>query len=322
MSKLEILIISCAPFARLEACLNSVVCAQLAAKRSDLIHVLAQGDADIQQLERLRRNFPEILLQTQNVVNRPGRARNLLLRKVVGELVHFIDDDVEVPEKYYVHLFQLLQSFPKAIAFGGPDLGMEKQSAFQGAASSVMASYFGTGPSCYRYSMRAARRARETHLTTASLVLRGRTALEKLFPEAWIAGEESVFLSQVSDLGEMIYSPSLFVRHHRRTDPLLFAKQFLRYGQGRGYCLRRGNPWTFLHLLPFVGALLFLWFGLMALFAYIVLDVLFVLEIAIRERAFNLVHLISCFLLFPFLHFCYLLGMIRGMVSSAKIISG
>jgi len=148
-----------------------------------------------------------------------------------------------------------------------------------------------------------------------------------LFP-----GEEINLFSKISDLGfKLIYSPDVVVYHKRRPLFSQHLKQIFGYGKGRGRAIRRReDAFSYAQLVPTFfslgilaspillvinGILRSLFIIFMA--AYLIVNILFSLQIAIRERRPILVLILSISFLLH--HFAYGIGWLFGFLFNQKI---
>src|SRR5438445_5263954 len=81
----------------------------------------------------------------------PARLRNILLARARGELLLFLDDDVELEPHFLARLHHLAVDHPEAGVFGGPNVTPRGSSVFQVTQGAVLASLAATGPVRRRY---------------------------------------------------------------------------------------------------------------------------------------------------------------------------
>jgi ABC-type polysaccharide/polyol phosphate export permease/GT2 family glycosyltransferase len=180
----------------------------------------------------------------------PAERRNAVLPLARGELVLFLDDDVEVPEHYLATLASQSQRHPDVQVFGGPNVTPQGSTNFQTVQGAVLSSLFGAGPARRRYGPHPPAEADERWFTLCNLAIR-RTHLTS-FDADLVCAEENELLDRLRRSGvRMRYEPELWAAHDRRPDLRGFSQQMFKYGRGRGQLARR-SPRTLrpAHLVP------------------------------------------------------------------------
>jgi len=168
----------------------------------------------------------------------PGVARNLLVQRARGSILLFLDDDVVLEPDLLRRVADVADAHPDVDVFGGPNLTPPGSSNFQVLQGEVLASAVTSGPVHRRYGASPPASADEQDLILCNLAVR-RTAMLP-FADDLRAGEESAVLVQMTRGGvSMRYEPGLIVYHERRPDFSGFARQMMKYGEGRGLVLFR-----------------------------------------------------------------------------------
>lgn len=176
--------------------------------------------------------------------------RNAVIPLTRGELVLFLDDDIEVPEHYLATLTDHARHHPDVQVFGGPNVTPPGSTGFQTVQGAVLGSLFGAGPARRRYGPHPPSDADERWFTLCNLAIR-RSHLTA-FDTDLVCAEENELLDRLRRSGaRMRYEPNLWAGHDRRPDLRGFAQQMYKYGLGRGQLARRA-PHTLrpAHLVP------------------------------------------------------------------------
>lgn len=305
----------------LRRCLKGLV-GQVDAPAWELL-VCANGDdsatADVRDF------FPEAILRSIPKVH-PGTARNELLPLARGELVLFLDDDVE-PEGHLLHrLYQLGEQHPDIGVFGGPNLTPRGSSTFQLVQGAVLASLISSGPVRRRYGPHPARTADERFFMLCNMAVRRVLLME--FDDDLICAEENRLLNELQRRGAMmLYDPSLVVFHERRPDLPSLTRQLFKYGVGRGQVAMRDPRsirlahvvpvalTTYLLTLPLSAWLISPWTMLPAL-VYLALAVINGAIVAITlRRAWVVLLAVALTLL---VHVTYACGIVYGILRSLR----
>jgi hypothetical protein len=192
--------------------------------------------------EEVRRHFPDAVVDDA-ARSLPGGGRNALIEKARGELLLFIDDDVEVHSELLARLARLAGELPGVGVFGGPNLTPRGSSRFQVIQGAVLGSIVTSGPIRRRYGKHPSGSVDERSLILCNLAVRRSTM--RPFQVDLACAEENQMLLDLERHGvEMRYDPDLIVYHERRDTAKGFSRQIYKYGYGRGQVLRR-NPRSF-----------------------------------------------------------------------------
>lgn len=274
-------------------------------------------------------SFQEFLnIKVLNAELGPSDKRNLGVNLSSGPYIAFIDSDCSADKNWLMKAVEYLQD--KSVgAVGGPNLTPPDDGLMAKCSGHILASFFGTGIlGQSRWTSKGKTRiAEKNELILCNVVVR-KEVFQKAggLDSSLYPGEEINLFSKFSEMGfKLLYSPEMVVYHKRRPLFRPHLKQIFGYGKGRGQAIRkREDAFNYAQLIPTIfslvilaspvlllvnGILHYLFFA--AVFAYLIADILFSLQTAIRERYPIL------FLLLPisfFLHhFIYGLGWLFGL---------
>lgn len=218
---------------QLDACLASLD-AQEDAPLWEL-RLLADGDTSVEAAVRAR--FPQAAVGVFRNAH-PGGARNFLLGGARGEVLLFLDDDVEVEPHLLRRLAELVEANPDVSVFGGPNVTPPRSSRFQTVQGAVLGSMVGAGPVRRRYGRHPLGTADERWFTLCNLAIR-RSAMRP-FSDLLVCAEENEVLDSLARDGHrMLYDPQLVAYHERRPTYRGFVRQMHKYGRGRGQLMVR-----------------------------------------------------------------------------------
>lgn len=248
-----------------------------------------------------------------------GRARNLLAGAARGELLYFLDDDVELPPGFARRALAAFAEHPAHPVLGGPNLLRPGAPPFERAADFLLRSPLGAGPARVRHVPDAPEgTAPPWAFTLCGLGVR-RAEFERLggFPDGVASAEENLLLHSA---GPARFLPGLAVLHRRRADYAGFTAQAFSCGKGRAE-ITRLRPAS---LQPFALAPLALAAAFLALpfssfaralvLAYGAACLLETLRMAAAER--DLAGALLLAPLFPAGHLAYAAGMFAGAFTS------
>ncbi len=177
-------------------------------------------------LGKLRKLFPKTV-SVQYITTRRktiGASRNIVLEKVKGEIVLSIDDDVRVAPNLIEKILLLHQKFPNATGFVGKVLSLYSD------PFSVFSSFIFN-----RELLFAKRKAVVTgfSFSTISLKVKDLKSAKLQFNELLPAGEDIIFLNQLSKLGYVVFfTPTIETQHDfLRGDFFNFFVRFRNYGK-------------------------------------------------------------------------------------------
>lgn len=261
----------------------------------------------------------------------PAAARNWVFNSQdsnESDWIYFIDDDAYLPSEYFSKFIETVQQYPEVAAVGGPNLTPPESSFFQKTSGKVLSSPLGTWVSFARY--RASGKIRicdDSALILCNLFVRSRCLSAKAFHEELVCSEENWLLQTLTLQGQtLLYNPSLYVWHERRSSLPQFAAQIYKYGYGRGQTIRR-RPWSarYFHLTPSFYLICMLFSIRYPIFLelgyfYLLTCVVWTVFALIGSKTMNrhLTFLLLTPMLFPVIHVSYGLGVISGMVKPSS----
>jgi GT2 family glycosyltransferase len=165
-----------------------------------------------------------------------GGSRNVGVRRVRGDYIVFLDDDIETPSEYFTVLRDRIAKHPGCDVFGGPNLTPPGSSLMQRCFGYVLETWFGAASMRRRYVRCGGDAdADERSLILCNLAIRA-AVFERgfTFNEDVSSNEENLLLQELAEKGfRIMYAPDLYVYHHRREDVPGFCAQIFKYGRGR-----------------------------------------------------------------------------------------
>lgn len=256
---------------------------------------------------------PALLLKSDEL--RPGFARSLAIPYTRGDVVLFLDDDVELFQDVVSRAARLFQD-PELIAAGGANLTPPDSEPLARASGAVLESIWGTLAMRFRYKKsKIARICNEHYLILCNLAVR-RSALLTLggFPNGHlVSNEENVLLQQLSRAGnKMRTDPELAVYHRRRSTWRGIAQQSRKYGFGRAQnILLQPETVRAFYFLPTVLMLSLVW-SVLPLALYFLIGVLFSISHFARSRDWSAL-LLQPFV-YPVVHLSYGVGFLVALM--------
>ena len=166
----------------------------------------------------------------------PAAARNYLLAKIEEAWVLFLDDDVALPETYFVEFLKIVNEYPEVQILGGPNINFTSATESERLQALVLGSWWGAGPFSPRYQKRPRHKSRNSSsLILCQLWIYKKLELELRFSPNLLCAEENELFSRQfrSENIEYFYFPDLFVYHHRRESLRQFFLQCIKFGKGR-----------------------------------------------------------------------------------------
>ncbi len=252
-----------------------------------------------------------LLLRTDEV--RPGLARTLAVPYARGEVVLFLDDDVEIYQDVVARAAELFQN-PELMAAGGANLTPPGSGALGRASGAVLESFWGTLAMRFRYrEVTETKECTEHSLILCNLAVR-RSVLTGFggFPYGMlVSNEENVLLQQLSQAGKkMIVDPGLAVYHRRRDSWSGIAEQSRKYGHGRGQnILVLPESMRPLYFLP--SLLLLSCWSFVPLVLYFLIGSLFAVRRFLKHGDWAVLCLQP--LIYPVVHFSYGMGFLIAL---------
>ncbi|MES2855524.1 MAG: hypothetical protein V4692_06665, partial [Bdellovibrionota bacterium] len=177
-----------------------------------------------------------------------------------GEWIYFADDDITIPDGFFLEFLRVTREKPDFDVIGGPNLNPVDSNAFQTASGLALASPLASFRCADRYRKAPALEdCDDSKLILCNLFVRKNLTKRGPFPASYLCAEENFALANWRERGaRFLYEPQLAVLHRRREKPGQFLKQVLKYGRGRGRLVAAGE-FSWYHLVP--SSLLFLFFA-------------------------------------------------------------
>ena len=255
----------------------------------------------------------------------PSVQRNKAIKRAKGDIILFIDDDVDVQSNLIKEHLKCYTT-DKIVAVGGPGITPTNIPKLQLCFGYVFSSYFGSGPKRARYTqIGKIRKTGEGELILCNLSMRKDVLSKELFNENLFYGEENELLTILEKKSfEFVYNPNAIVYHYPKQTIPTFCRQVFSYGKNRLQC---HVPLSMLSLMPtiflfyLIALSILLLFGLIRsyyfipLITYFIFNLLFSLEIAIKNKIWLVSFLPPLFLLF---HLNYGASIIYSFMKIAK----
>lgn len=283
----------------LKRCLDSIF--SQTKEFEDIEVIVIVNGPDKVSLEVLK-NYNVIIVSTIGVT--PSEARNTGIKIAKGEILGFLDDDVELGENYFINLEILLKKYPRADVFGGPDQTFPLANNWEKVIGLTLTSPLATAKTNYRHLKGEIElcNANEEHLILCNLWIR-RAIFEKekfSFDHRLVRNEENVLLLQLKKANkQLIYSQNLFVFHHRKGNLKSLCKAVASSGFYRSLSFYHYPSQISIHyIIPaifviYLLSLLLLMFFLslkiilLPLFLYVILNVLISFGISFNNKSFK-----------------------------------
>jgi len=255
-----------------------------------------------------------------------GQARNELLSKCSGKYILFLDDDVTIPENYFLALEKIIQDNPQLDIIGGPDLTPNHQTTLQQAIGLCIQSYLAMGPTVYRHKKCNDKiiNATESDLILCNLIIKRNIFFEDnlSFHPTISRNEENILLAKARSLGKNIgYTSKIFVFHQRKNCIYKFIKAFISSGYNRSKsCFILPESFRLIYFVPLIFIIYLI--GLLfisnpiyfyPLYFYVALLMLSIYQIYLKENCLKVIFL--SFFLIIITHLSYGIGLLAGLVS-------
>lgn len=195
-------------------------------------------------------SFPKTQIIPSGKVG-PAEKRDMSMAYANGEIFAFIDDDA-YPRKDWLKNAIGYFDDPNVGAVGGPAVTPKDDNIWQQASGKVYESFLCSGSYTYRYIPQKAREVDD--YPSVNLLVRADLFKEiGGFDSNYYPGEDTKLCLDITKKfnKKIIYSPDVFVWHHRRNLFLPHLKQATNYALHRGY-FTKALPETSLRLAYFV----------------------------------------------------------------------
>ncbi len=235
--------------AYIEACLRSVQCQDYPQDRLEIL--VADGrssDGTRAILERLQREDSRL-----NVIDNPERLQaagmNAAIRRALGEIIVRMDVHCEYAPDYVRQCVEALER-TGADNVGGAQRA-RAEGRFQDAMCRALRSPLGVGGAAYRSE------DRDGWVDTVFLGAFRRRVFETagLYDPLAFTNEDAELNQRILEAGGRIYlSREIVVHYYPRGSMVALARQYFRYGQGRGRTLlKHGRLRSLRPMFPFLG---------------------------------------------------------------------
>ena len=224
--------------------------------RECLAHCLALEYPDFEILllpdESFMMTDPRVRVIPTGAVG-PAEKRDLAIGSATGEILAFIDDDAYPRPDWLANAVSLFSDHVAAVC--GPAVTPPSDGVLQKASGAVFASLLGGGNMTYRYIPGTAREVDDYPSCNFLIKKDVMQSLGGFDTQYWPGEDTKLCLDLTKKLGKKIlYSPDVFVYHHRRNLFGQHLKQIGRYAVHRGFFVRK-FPETSLRLSYFIPTL-------------------------------------------------------------------
>jgi len=208
-------------------------------KISFLIPIPPGGEYDASLASIRGQDYPSEQIEIVVCIGRHRSIqRNEGLKRVNGEFVFFLDNDVDIRDPLYVrkHL-ALYRAAPEIGSIGGPSLTPATDTVLQRSFGQIFQSYFATTSIRARYMQLGLRRvSNERELILCNQSMRA-AAVHKVggFNTSFHSGnEENELINRMMEAGyAMVYDPEMPVYRSQRATLYQFFHQIGKYGKSR-----------------------------------------------------------------------------------------
>jgi len=156
----------------------------------------------------------------------------------------FLDDDAYVDKKWLARLRALIAENEGVSAFGGPGLMPDDQTISEQLSAAVMESVLGSGGIRYRFVKMRARFCEDFPAYNLAI---SAECLRRIggWGSSLYGGEDSLVCAKIIQSGgSILYDPSLYVRHYRRSIVPNHTWQVFNIGRSRACFIREGDPYS------------------------------------------------------------------------------
>jgi glycosyltransferase involved in cell wall biosynthesis len=183
----------------------------------------------------------------------PSVQRNTALQAARGDLVYFLDDDIE-PDPRNLRRIAALFENGKVAMVGGPSLCPPDAPALERVFALALSAWLAFGPSRARYAKVGERReSSEKELILCNLAARRSAVLESGgFDEALYPNEENALMDALQQRGyQLVYDPECSGLRRPRRTLRGFVRMLVTYGRGRAEQFRlHPTPGSALNFVP------------------------------------------------------------------------
>ncbi len=281
--------------------------------------------SSLKNVDYTRKNYEVIVVKGLN----PSENRNNGIKKSMGELIAFIDDDALLDKNILKNAERFFKENKNIDIIGGPQLTPKSDKWFARISGYALESYFGTNKMSKRYKIgKLDLNADENSLTSANCFAR-KSIFKKIdgFNVKLFPGEDPEFFARARKNGfNIAYVPNVVIYHRRRATLLNFMEQFFKYGYFR---LKKEKEMKtrpgilffmpsffiiYLLVLPILATISQIF--LVPLMIYILADLTTSLHVGIKRL--DLLAMILLPFIFLLLHLSYGFGMIYHMIKTIK----
>lgn len=203
--------------------------------------VLVLPNASSPQDKTLLANYPWLRIIPTNSVTRPALKRNIGVQKAKGEIVAFIDDDAYPSVTWLSRSIQLMEKKKVAVVCG-PGILPSKSTFWEKVFDEVLKTWVGSGGLSFRF-VKEKERYLDDYPSMNLLVRKELFVKVGGFGKDYWPGEDSKLCEQIvyGENEKILYSPDIYIYHHRRTALLPYLKQHGQYGFHRGAFFAHGD---------------------------------------------------------------------------------
>ena len=220
----------------LKACLREIF-AQLKMRNDWEILLVVNGE-DRETVSLLKEMYPHIRSFQIPAVS-PAQARNILIKKAMGEYLCFLDDDSMPGENYFNIALEFISDNPKVDVFGGPETVFPDASSFEETVGMALLSPMATATTRLRHAKKnrcLAVKGNEAKLILCNLWCKRDVFASEgvLFDKRFFRNEENILLWQLQRSGKSIkYIPFFYVFHRKKKNLRAFVSAIIMSGRSR-----------------------------------------------------------------------------------------
>ncbi len=176
------------------------------------------------------------VLKTGKKNTGPAEKRDFAIKKCLGELCAFIDDDAYPDPAWLKNCVDWFKN-PQIVAVGGPGLTPKEDSRAEKIGGHIISSYLCSGGVQHRYYVDKLSQPKFTDDWPAYNLIIKKSSLTQVggFASQFYGGEDTYVCMKLKQIGLIVFDPKVVVYHHRRRFPLSHLKQISNVGLHRGY---------------------------------------------------------------------------------------